>query len=198
MILIVNKIVTRSLLFPLIVALFLLIIPVSDIYSQKNREEPPPFRERLFYGGSFNLQFGTITNIELSPVVGLWVFPRLAVAAGPKYRFYKDPDGSTDIYGGSGYVQFVVIQDFNNIIPAGLHIGFFLHAEDELLSLQSSFWNNTLVTTKRFAVNTALAGAGISQPMGRRSSLNIMALWALNESQYDLYSNPEIRISFIF
>jgi len=33
--------------------------------------------------------------------------------------------------------------------------------------------------------------------MGRRGALNIIALWALNDP-YDLYSSPEIRVSFTF
>jgi hypothetical protein len=181
-----------------LLTVFLLINSVSVASGQRTREEPPPFKERLFFGGSFGLQFGTYTDIEVAPVVGLWLLPRLNVALGPKYRFYKDPFDRTDIYGGRVYTQFSVIKDLNNMIPAGLHLGFFLHAEDELLSLQSSFWKSTPGITDRFFLNTLLAGAGISQPMGRRSSMNIMFLWALNESQYGLYSNPEIRVSFIF
>jgi hypothetical protein len=77
-------------------------------------------------------------------------------------------------------------------------MGIFLHLENELLSLESETWKNLPYGSDRFYVNTLLAGAGISQPMGRRSSFNIMVLWALNESIYDIYSNPEIRISFIF
>jgi hypothetical protein len=189
-----------KLLSRLLLTIFFLITSFSAIYGQKARGEAPPFRERLFFGGSFDLQFGTITNINVSPIVGFWVLPRLAVAAGPEYKYYSEKYiGSTSIYGGRVYTQFVLIQDLNNIIPAGIHIGFFLHAEDELQSLQTKtpFWNNTQVTTSRFSVNTGLVGAGISQPMGRRAALNIIALWALDDP-YGIYSNPEIRISFIF
>lgn len=196
-----NKIPANlKLLSRLLLTIFFLIISFSAIYGQKVRREAPPFRERLFFGGSFDLQFGTITNINVSPIVGFWVLPRLAVAAGPEYKYYSEKYiGSTSIYGGRVYTQFVLIQDLNNIIPAGIHIGFFLHAENELQSLQSKtpFWNNTLVTTNRFSVNTGLVGAGISQPMGRRAALNIIALWALDDP-YGIYSNPEIRISFTF
>jgi hypothetical protein len=190
--------VTRKILLAVSLTSLLLLTNAPAMFSQKAKSEPPPFRERLFFGGSFGLQFGTITDIEVSPLAGLWVLPRLAVAVGPKYRFYKDPVDRTSIYGGRAYTQLVVIQDLNNIIPVGLHLGLFLHAEDELLSLQSSFWNNTHVTTDRFTINTVLVGAGISQPMGRRASLNMMALWALNDSLYGLYSSPEIRVTFIF
>lgn len=177
--------------------ILLLFASVSIISGQKRKEEPPPFRERLFFGGNFGLQLGTITDIQVSPVIGLWILPRLAVAVGPNYRFYKYYHERTNIYGGKGYLQFVVIKDINSIIPVGVHIGVFLHFEDELLSLQSSFWNAP-VTSERFYINTILAGGGISQQIGRRSSLNIMVLWALNESVYDVYSNPEIRVSFNF
>ena len=185
-----------------IICMFLIIVSVSFsvIYGQKSKEEPPPFKERLFFGGSLGLQFGTITDIEISPIVGLWVLPRVAIAAGPNYRFYKSKLSNvwTDIYGGRFYTELVVIQDINSIIPVGIHTGIFLHIEDEFLSLQSSFWKNPPYASNRFWVNTILAGAGISQQMGRRSALNIMVLWALNESLYSLYSNPEIRFSFTF
>ena len=109
-------------------------------FDQKDKEESPPFKERLFYGGSFGLQFGTITDIQISPVIGYWLLPRLNVAVGPDYRYYKDQYDRTTIYGGKGYLQFVVIQDINSIFPMGIHTGIFLHLEDELLSLKSTFW----------------------------------------------------------
>ncbi len=167
-------------------------------YEQKVTKDTPALRERLFFGGSLGLMFGSITDVQLSPVIGIWVLPRIAVAVGPSYRYYKDQYSKTAIYGGKGYVQFTVIQDVNSIVPLGVHTGIFLHAENELLSLKTSFWKPTPYYSDRFYVNTLLAGAGISQQVGRRSSLNFIVLWPLNDSQYELYSKPEIRISFIF
>jgi hypothetical protein len=169
---------------------------VMDGMAQRN--DTPPLRERLFFGGSFGLQLGSVTDIQVSPVIGIWVLPRIAIATGPTYRFYKDYFFRTNIYGGRAYTQLVVIQDINSIVPIGSSIGIFIHAENELLSLESESWKNPPYGSDRFYVNTLLAGAGISQPIGRRSSFNIMVLWALNDSQYGIYSNPEIRISFIF
>jgi hypothetical protein len=168
-------------------------------YDQKSTDDTPPVKERLFYGGSFGLMFGTITDIQVSPVIGFWVLPRVAVAAGPTYRYYKDQIDRTALYGGRAYVQFVVVQDLGSILHVGGHTGIFLHAEDELLSLKTSFWKNPPpYKTDRFYENTVLAGAGLSQQIGRRSSLNFMLLWPLNESVYEIYSKPEMRISFIF
>jgi len=177
----------------------------TGLYGQKEpvikpseKKEIPPLRERIFFGGNFGLQFGTITDIQFSPLVGLWVLPRLGVAAGPSYRYYKSPFDRTNIYGGRSYIQFLFLQDLSSVIPLGIRLGMFLHGEYEMLSLESSFWKLPPYTSERFTSNTLLAGAGISQYIGRRSALNIMVLWPLNDAGYGLYSNPEIRIGFVF
>lgn len=183
----------------------LLFAAVNIVSAQKAREQKPPLRERMFFGGSLGLQFGTYTDIQITPLVGLWVRPRLAIAAGPHYRYFKYPyyNGSvtttvsTSMYGANGYVQFYPLKDLNNLVPVGLHMGIFMHLEDELLSLESAVWD-TSNPNKRFIDNTLLGGFGISQMMGQRSSINLMFLWALNNSVMGLYNNPEIRVSFSF
>ena len=165
--------------------------------GQKTKEDAPPLKDRLFYGGSFSLQLGSVTNIEVAPVIGLWVLPKIAVAAGPSYRFYKDLAGKTDIFGGRSYVQLVIFRDIDKFIPLGIHTSIFLHCEDEMLSLDSEFWRNVIFRPKRFMINTVLAGAGISQQIGSRAFFNIMVLWAFNDSE-NIYNNPEIRIGFVF
>lgn len=180
-----------------LIILILILFPAS-LHSQRTRNEPPPLRERIFFGGSFGLQLGTITDIQVSPIAGIWVLPRVAIALGPTYRFYKDYFTKTDLYGGRGYVQFAVIQNLSNIIPIGSNTGIFLHLEDELLSLESAAWKSPPYSSDRFFVNTVLAGAGLSQQIGKRAAVNMMVLWAVNESDYNIYSNPEIRVSFTF
>jgi len=70
------------------------------LFSQDVVNETPPLSERIFLGGSFGLQFGTVTNIQVAPVLGVWLLPRLNVAAGPSFQYYKDSFGNTLIYGG--------------------------------------------------------------------------------------------------
>lgn len=176
----------------------LITLSFTPSYGQNSRDDIPPLRERLFYGGSFGLQFGTITDIEVSPIIGLWVLPRLGVAAGPSYRYYKDPYGETSIYGGRTYVQYNFLQDLNNVIPLGIHAGLFLQTEYELLSLESSFFDQGSNDSGRFTSGTFLAGGGISQQLGARSSFNLSFLWALSDSEYGIYGNPEIRVAFTF
>ncbi len=171
----------------------------QEEFGQSVRQEAPPVRERLFFGGSFGLQFGSITDIEVAPVVGFWVLPRIAVAAGPDYRFYSFYKDKTQIYGGKAYVEFTLLRNINSVIPIGTNTDIIAHVEDQLLSLESSFFKDPPYTSKRFNTNTVLAGGGLSQQIGRRSALNILVMWALNEeTDLGLYSNPEIRLSFVF
>lgn len=186
-----------SVIRTLIMVVILLICDAVTL-GQKVRNDIPPIKERLFYGGGLGLQFGTVTDIEVTPVVGLWVLPRLGVAAGPTFRFYKNPYYRTTIYGGRSYLEYILLQDLDNIIPLGIHAGLFIHGEYEVLSLESALFKTDPNATGRFLVGTFLAGGGIRQPLGQRSSLNLTFLWALNDSGYAIYGNPEVRVSFIF
>lgn len=165
--------------------------------QQTAKGQVPPLKERLFFGGNFSLQFGTYTDIEVSPVIGLWVLPRISVAAGPDFQYYKYYSEGTVIYGGKSYIEVLFLQDLDNIIPLGVHLGLFLHGEYEALSLETDFFEAPY-DSKRFMLNTFLAGGGIRQQMGKRSSLNFTFLWVLNNSEYNIYGNPEIRVSFMF
>ena len=181
----------------ILILLFLFSINLFALGQNNRKEEKPPISERLFFGGSFGLQFGTITYIDASPIVGLWVLPKMAIAAGPSFTYYKFYDDKTSIYGGRFYTQYLLVQDLDNIFPMGLHTGIFLHLEDELLSFESEYWMR-YPYTGRFAVNNVLFGGGIRQQMGRRSFLNLTALWTVHDSGYSIHSSPEIRVSFSF
>ncbi len=169
-------------------------IPVTE-----NAEgETPPVNQRLFFGGSFGLQFGTVTNIKVAPRAGIWLLPRIAAGAGPTFQYYKDPFGRTSIYGGRAMLQLTLIQNLNNIIPIGLNAGIYVNGEYEALSLQRAFFTSDPDAIGRFWHGTFLAGAGLSQPTGRRSSMNISFLWSITGNEYGIYDTPEIRIEFYF
>jgi hypothetical protein len=183
-----------------ILSLIILTFCFSVISSQELSQEPPPLRQRMFFGGNFALQFGTVTNIEISPLVGFWVLPNVAVAAGPNFSFYKDSYYNIKYqnYGVRGYVQYLIFRDLDKFIPLGIHTGIFLHLEDEMLSLDPDYWPSTPVSSNRTNINTLLGGVGLSQQIGPRSSINFMVLWTLTDSGYEVYSNPVIRIGFVF
>ncbi len=181
-----------------IIIFLLLCISVAS-QAQRVRESAPPFSERIFFGGSFGLQFGSVTDIEVAPVVGYWVLPRIAVAVGPDYRYYSFYKNRTHIYGGKSYLQLTLLRNINSVIPIGANTDIIAHIEDQFLSLESAFFKDPPYSSKRFNVNTVLAGGGLSQQIGKRSSLNLLILFSLDvDNDLGLYSNPEFRLSFIF
>jgi hypothetical protein len=184
----------------LIAGILVILIASTPVSAQKRKEPPPPLRERIFFGGSFGLQFGTYTNIEINPIVGLWVFPNLAVAAGPGYQYFNDKtyNVSTDIFSAKAYIQLVLLRDIDKFIPLGVHTSIILHGEDEMLNLETEYWKSISLSHNRFWVNSLLAGGGLSQQIGKKGAFNILVLWVLTDSGYSLYSNPEIRIGFTF
>ncbi|MEA1887357.1 MAG: hypothetical protein U9N72_09120 [Bacteroidota bacterium] len=184
-------------ILPLILLISLFCLKSNAQYERED-DNGSSLSERVFFGGGFSLQLGTITNIELAPVAGLWLLPRLAVAAGPSWQYYKNPMGRTSIYGGRSFLRFLFIQDLSKLLPVGRGLGFFAHGEYEALNLESEFWKGVYPDNSRFWEHNALAGLGLSQSLGRKASFNITFLWAVTESEYQIYNNPEIRIDFLF
>jgi hypothetical protein len=184
--------------FMKILGISIILIQLYPATSAQLSKDAPPLRERFFYGGSFGLQFGTLTDIQVSPVVGLWVLPRVAVAVGPDYRFYKYYTEKTNIYGVKTYVELTALRNINSVIPIGTNTDIIFHFEDELVSLESAFFKNPPYSSNRFYLNTLLVGGGLSQQLGKRSFLNFLILWALDDSGYGVYNNPELRMSFQF
>lgn len=189
---------TGSCYFYIFFLLGLLIFSNDNISAQGRVKSPaPPPAERIFLGGNLGLQLGTYTYLEVSPVIGYWLAPRLSMAAGPSFKYYKDPYGSTDVWGGKAYTRFSVVNDLSNIIPSAWGLSVYLHGEYEMLSFRPDYLG--IQTTKsRTFVNTALAGGGISQPMGNRGNISFTLLWVIDNGGYQIYTNPEYRVELTF
>ena len=171
--------------------------------SVAQRCERPAWRDKIFFGGNFGLQFGTITDIELSPSVGYWITPRFASGLGFIYEYYEDrriPSFKikTNIYGGRVFSKLVLIKDLGQMIPVGISGSLFAHAEYEGLSLERKYFNKPTYGEGRFLLNSVLVGGGLSQKIGQRASINITVLYNLNETLNTPYRNPIVRFGFSF
>lgn len=175
---------------------------IISVVAQTNGERSGKGR-RFFFGGNFGLQFGSITNIEVSPVAGYRILPWFSVAAGPKYQLYGENYATikytTHIYGGRAFVRAMLIRDIDEFIPIGFHGGLFAHAEYEVLNLERQYFDFS-ASDGRFWLKSFLVGGGISQPLSDRASANIMLLWNLNETTnaLSLYRNPVLRFGINF
>lgn len=68
-----------------------------------DEESNPPLKDRLYYGGNFGASFGTITFVDVSPLVGAMINNRLSGGVGATYQYFNDRrffGGSNTLYGG--------------------------------------------------------------------------------------------------
>lgn len=159
---------------------------------EKEKEKPKtPWRDKVFFGGSFGLQFGTITLIDISPLVGIRLTRQLQIGTGFSYKYFKNnryrPPYSTTILGGRFFARYQVIDNL------------FLHLEHESFGFETR--DSTGRKIGRRWYHNVLVGGGYSQPLGRRSALNIFILYNLNHrpSRPSVYSSPWItRIDITF
>lgn len=165
-------------------------------------QDKPAWKDRLFYGGSFGLSVGSITWIEVSPIVGYRLIPRVSAGIGGTYIYYKNNfygTQGTGIYGGNIFATVVLIKNLGDMMNMQSSTNLFLHGELEFLSLDRSFFENPgPEATGRFMVNNMWVGPGIKQRIGERTGVYLMVLFNLNETVYSVYSNPTIRMGFVF
>lgn len=147
-------------------------------------EEPLTWRDKIRFGGSFGGQFGSFTNINISPLVGYNISDGTTVGGGVSYIYTKVFNSSFSYFGGRGFVMRRV---FPNI---------FAQAEYEFLSVPTSRQG------ERKWVGLPMIGGSYSQPISGRFALNFTALYNLNftgnpNAAFLPYNSPwVIRVSF--
>lgn len=164
--------------FFLIVALiYLNSYSVGQVINQQKES----FTDRLFYGGNFGLMFGTITYVEISPLIGYRITDRLSAGPGVSYIYLQDNrfDLSTSIYGGRLFARYNITDNL------------FGHGEYEVLNRESPY-----SLEGRVNVTSIFIGGGYRQRLGPNSFFSIMGLWNVNDSEYSIYRNPIIRMGF--
>ncbi|MFW5658098.1 MAG: hypothetical protein ACOCYF_01480 [Bacteroidota bacterium] len=191
----------------LISLILILLLALPPAFSQnngngeKNNKKTPP-KERIFFGGNFNIAFGTnYANIEISPIVGYHLTSRLELATGPIYMYFKDQlfaDYNTHIFGGRIYTRYHVIKNIDNILPLNTNLGIFGHAEYAGLSLENQYFGFDIINEGRFWDHNVLVGGGIRQPIGGKAYIFISFLYNLDEDYGSLYSSPVVRFGLIF
>ncbi|MEB2775605.1 hypothetical protein SYJ56_09810 [Algoriphagus sp. D3-2-R+10] len=154
-----------------------------EIYS-----DSVAFKDRLYYGGNFGMQFGTVTLIDFSPLVGVMITPKFSSGVGITYQYFNDKrfiGGETSSYGGRLFSRY-------NIFP-----NIFLHAEYESIN----FDNYNLFTDQfeRIWSNALFLGGGYFAPFGSRGGVNFTFLYnVLHDNLRSPYGEPYvIRVGFV-
>lgn len=175
----------------------------SPVQQAPLAQERPSLLDRLYTGGSFGLQFGTFTNISLSPILGYMATEKFWFGGGLIYQYqsvrifdiYGRPLGrsSRQNYGAKIFAQ----QEVLNLEQSFLNGRLLAHGEYEILNLQYQETNSAGQVEKfRRVATTPLIGLGYRQSIGARATADLYVLYNLSNNPYSPYSNPVFRFGF--
>ena len=192
----------RALPFPGTILLgFLTLSCIFQLAAQENQPYiSPKVSDRIFFGGNFGLQFGDITLIDVSPMVGYRITDKVAAGISFNYKYYHDKkffynqysnsfmEMTSNIYGASIFGRYYFVENL------------FAHIEYEYLIYSYDNYRPNSVgisyskSTETVNVPGLFLGGGYRQPIGGRTYFTITILYNIMESQYSPYSNPIIRV----
>lgn len=143
-------------------------------------DENSGWQDRLYFGGGMGLSGGQgYTMISLSPIVGYMISNRLSGGVGVTYQYYKSGDFTDNRWGGQLFMRMNVIKQL------------FLYGSYEFMNYGT--YTATGAEGPRNTVSRLPLGAGISQPIGKRSSLNFLAAYdVLWDEELGAYGSPWI------
>lgn len=146
------------------------------------------FKDRLYYGGNLGLQFGTVTLIDVSPLVGVMITPKLSGGLGGTFQYFDDnrfQGGQGTSYGGRVFGRY-------NILP-----NIFTQLEYE--SINWNAYNFFLEDFRRTWTNALFIGGGYFAPFGSRGGANFTFLYnVLHNNRNSYYAEPYvIRVGFV-
>jgi hypothetical protein len=167
----------------LLISLFAITVARAQDSTAYVRQEPAkphiPFKDRLWFGGGLGLSFGTITAIQVDPLVGVHLdhARKLSIGLGPSYSYFQDneyvPAYEQTAYGYRVFTRYRAIEQA------------YLHAE--FLHLNTEPYYTFDNRTGRIWVPHILLGAGYVQPLGDVTSFYIQVLFEVLQDPNSVY-----------
>ncbi len=147
----------------------------STLATSHVRPSPLP-QPRMFFGGGLSLGFGDVEYYDIQPMIGVHLTPQLSTGVSLLYRYREDtrftPSLSTEDYGGTVFARY-------HLVPT-----VFIQGEYEYLDYE---YVRADLSKDRDVFTSFLAGAGITQPLGRNSTIYASALYNFS---YDDSNSP--------
>lgn len=153
----------------------------TDYARPRPAPRPPqrPFKDRLYFGGGLGLSFGTVTFIQVEPLVGVHLDPKnkLSVGTGVSYWYYRDsryvPELEQSGFGYRFFGRYRVLQPI------------FLHAEFYHVNVERyDYFGRSM---GRDWVPHGLIGGGYVQG-GEGVSFYLQVLWEVFQDPYSVYA----------
>ncbi len=157
-----------------------IILPAEEdkkVVEEPKSNAPVPILDRLRLGGSFGLGFGTVTNVNLSPMVGLNLTDKLVGGVGVTYMWFNSRrfNVNSSYYGGRSFLMY-------SLLPMVT-----LQAEYEGLNVQ--YYDNVDRRYVRKWIGSPMIGGAYTQSLGGRFTrgVHMTLLYNLN---YQNQLNP--------
>jgi len=140
------------------------------------QESPPTFKPFVFYGGNVYLSFGSGTTIGASPMVGMYLTPRLGVGLGVTYIHYTKDDLKSNVYGGRLQARYIIVPQ--------------IYAKTEFSYL---WYNDTYkgIDIGTTAVPYLFVGGGYRQRVGSRTYLEVDVMFDVLRNENSQYRDWE-------
>lgn len=160
--------------------------PAPKTKTREKKENTFNLRDRLVFGGNFGLSFGTITYVDLSPLVGIKVTDKFIPSIGGIYTYYRYESRSfvysTNMYGARVQAQYFFWPQLFG------QVGY------DYINRNNPYSPDP---NKRVNVENYWVGGGYRQMLGSSAALQLSVLYNLNQNRYSPYVNPNIFIGIV-
>jgi hypothetical protein len=121
------------------------------LFPQGAIQKNTKLSDKFFWGGGLGLQFGTVTSIQVEPMLGYKPIENFYTGLKLSYSYYEDRQFNyyTHVYGGS-LMAFYTLRDYLSF-----------YGEYEVLNLSTDFdYAQKYPDQSRFWIGTPLLGFG--------------------------------------
>lgn len=176
---------TRGYMSRWTILLYLLVgMTVPSLAQQTTKStDSRPFSERIWFGGGVGLSFGTVTAIQVDPLVGYKVDQngKLSIGLGGSYWYFRDNRFTTPYdftaYGYRTFTRYRFIEQA------------YAHAEFLHMNVESNRFGAFSEIRPRIWVPHLLVGGGYVQPLGGRGSIYLQVLFDVLQDPNSIYFN---------
>ncbi len=160
-----------------------------SVKAQFSASPQVPLSDRISFGGDFGLSFGSITYINISPIVGYRLTDKFTGGVGVIYQYLKYNkqilgfDFQTTTYGGRVFGRYRFLENAFGIAE-------FQNLNREAYNLRNEYIG-------RINVPIFFVGGGYLQSVGGKSYLSISLLYDIIGDYYSPYNNPLIQVGFV-
>lgn len=145
-----------------------------------NPQANQAWKDKIYFGGYVNFSLGSYSMIGIEPLVAYKVLPFLSLGLKLRYDYISDSRYSetynTSTYGGSLFTR----------LSTKMRI--YLHAEYATYNYE--LYNESGESSREW-IPYLFLGAGYSQPLGGRTSLNAQILFDVLQDERSPYNNWE-------